>query len=293
MRELMNTHEVAEYLRIKERKVYDLVRRGAIPCSRVTGKWLFPKAAVDLWVMQNQAQREMVQPVQAPAVLAGSHDPLLAWAAAESGCGLALLMEGSLDGVQRLGRRECVACGLHVYAPGNERYNVDILRRVLTSDAWVLIHWAWREQGLILPAGNPGGTAALSDVVEQGLRFMDRQVAAGSRLLLDYLLGQRGYSHSALNTHKETARSETEVALAVQAGKVDAGFGIRAMADQFDLTFIPLHRERYDLALNRRDYFERPLQALLRFAASADFRDKAHELGGYDVSGLGAVVHNA
>ena len=96
--DLLTTKEVADYLRIKERRVYELVRQGAIPCTRVTGKWLFPRVQIDLWLAENAAGEQTVAP---PPVIAGSHDPLLDWAVKESGCGLALLPGGSLDGIDR------------------------------------------------------------------------------------------------------------------------------------------------------------------------------------------------
>jgi len=45
--ELMDTREVAAYLRLKERRIYDLVRQRAIPHVRATGKLLFPRAKID------------------------------------------------------------------------------------------------------------------------------------------------------------------------------------------------------------------------------------------------------
>jgi putative molybdopterin biosynthesis protein len=83
------------------------------------------------------------------------------------------------------------------------------------------------------------------------------------------------------------------VAAAVLEDKADAGLGIAAGARQFRLDFLPLHRERYDLAIARRAYFEPPFQQLLRFARSPRFVERAQELGGYDISGLGQVVYNA
>src|SRR5574341_953044 len=90
--ELMTTKEVAEYLRIKERKVYELVSNRHIPCSRVAGKWLFPKVLIDLWVVQNrEGVRYLKATVERPPIMAGSHDPLLEWCLRESGCELATM----------------------------------------------------------------------------------------------------------------------------------------------------------------------------------------------------------
>lgn len=113
MSELMTTHEVADYLRIKERKVYDLVRQGEIPCSRRSGKWLFPKALIDRWVLQGVRSTELALG-PAPAIIAGSHDPLLDWAVRESNCGLAILAGGSLDGLSRVADGEAEIGRAHV-----------------------------------------------------------------------------------------------------------------------------------------------------------------------------------
>jgi excisionase family DNA binding protein len=84
--EYLTTAEVAAYLRLKERKVYDLVRQGEMPCVRITGKLLFPRQVIDLWAMNHlEGDQQSATPV-AP-VLAGSHDPLLEWAMRESGAG--------------------------------------------------------------------------------------------------------------------------------------------------------------------------------------------------------------
>jgi excisionase family DNA binding protein len=292
MRELMTTREVADYLRIKERKVYGLVQAHAIPCARVTGKWLFPRAMVDLWVLENTEYAGRVLAPAAPPVLAGSHDPLLEWAVRESGSGLAVLFDGSLDGVQRVTTRQACACGVHVIDARDESYNVRLLEQQPAMPDAVLLEWAWREQGLILAAGNPLDIASLADVAARGLRVIDRQQSAGSHLLLDHLLQKSGTPSAALKRVARPARNESDAAFAVANGDADVALGIAAVARQYRLDFVPLQRERYDLMLRRRDYFEAPLQALLTFAHSTAFADKAHALGGYDIEGLGGVRYN-
>jgi excisionase family DNA binding protein len=293
MRDLMNTREVAEYLRIKERKVYDLVAKGQIPCSRVTGKWLFPKALIDLWVLQRADGGGIgAAALQPPAVAAGSHDPLLEWAIRESRCELATLFDGSLDGIRRFAERRAMLCGLHIYEPERDDYNTGFVRRTLGSLPHVVVEWARREQGLIVGAGNPKRIAGLADLGKKGVRIVDRQEEAGSRILFDHLLTAAGLAGAALAKIPELARSETDVATAVLAGRADAGFGIAAVAHQYRLGFVSLHRERYDLVIGRRDYFEPPVQRLLDFARQSRLAAQARELGGYDVAGLGRVVLN-
>ena len=85
MRELLTTDEAADYLRLSERKLYELVADRAVPCSKVTGRWLFPRAALDRWVSAGLIAPAGLAQVPAPPIVGGSHDPLLEWALRESG----------------------------------------------------------------------------------------------------------------------------------------------------------------------------------------------------------------
>ncbi|MGH7226834.1 MAG: helix-turn-helix domain-containing protein, partial [Gemmataceae bacterium] len=120
-REFLTTSEVADYLRLKERTIYELVRTRQIPCARVTGKLLFPKPMIDLWVMR-QTEFDGVLPGASPPVAAGSHDPLLEWALRESGSELALLSGGSRDGLNRLAAGRAMVAGLHMLDAASGEY---------------------------------------------------------------------------------------------------------------------------------------------------------------------------
>ncbi len=294
----MTTREVAEYLRIKERKVYELVREGRIPCSRVTGKWLFPRPLVDLWLarateLPDGLPPEAVAGQAPPPVVAGSHDPLLDWALRQSGSDLALLPGGSLDGLARLAAGEAMVAGLHVLDDESGAYNLPVIAQALAGRPVVAIEWARRRQGLVVAPDNPLGIASIADLAARKARIVPRQQEAGSQILFLHLLGRAGLALEDLNLIAEPARSETDLALAVLEGRADAGLAIEAAARQHRLGFVPLHEERYDLVMARRDYFEPPVQQLMAFVRSRPFADRAREMRGYDVSGVGRVVMNA
>ena len=291
--ELMTTKEVAAYLRIKERKIYELISARRIPCSRVAGKWLFPKVLIDLWVVQNIEGGSTRPPaLDRPPIVGGSHDPLLEWGVRESGCELATMFNGSLDGLQRFANATVLCCGLHVFDPETADYNWPVASRTLAGLDMVLIEWAWREQGLIVAAGNPHHIRGLADLHNGALRLVARQEGAGSRLLFEHLLREQHLDPTALHFLTPPVRSETELALAVRDGKADVGFGIAAVARQCRVAFVPLHGERYDLVMRRRDYFAPPLQRLLAFTRTSQFVEKAAEFGGYDITGVGQVTYN-
>jgi excisionase family DNA binding protein len=290
---MMNVREVADYLNIKQRKVYDLVRLGRIPCSRVTGKWLFPQDLIDRWVAGSVAlEAEEPAAQQPPPVVAGSHDPLLEWSLRESDCGLALMPGGSLNGLRRVLAAEALACGMHVLDGRSGEYNAPALRAAQGGRGLVAIEWAWRRQGLVLPPDNPLGIQSIADLRAKRPRIVPREPEAGTSVLLALLLAREGIDPGELALLPQVARSQTDVGLAVLEGRADAGLAVEAVARQLRLAFVPLHRERYDLVVDRRAYFEPPFQALLAFARSQPFRDRAAALGGYDVSALGTVRFN-
>jgi excisionase family DNA binding protein len=291
MPEFLTTREVAALLRIKERKVYELVAEHAIPVSRVTGKLLFPREMVEAWVWRQAEYQGGIEGLHGrPPVLAGSHDPLLEWALRESGSELAAFFDGSLDGLGRLAAGKAIAAGMHVYEPEARDWNRGHLERAMDGMPVVLIEWARRVQGLVVPPGNPKAIAGLADL--DGRTLVPRQERSGSHLLLDYLMCKEGLERAQLELVAPPARSEADVALAIAAGKADVGFAVETVARQFRLGFVPLFRERYDLAIWRRDYFEPPLQKLLAFCRTPGFAQRAAELGGYDVAGLGRVHYN-
>src|SRR3989454_10010629 len=120
MRDLLTTDEAATYLRLSERKLYELVANGAVPCTKMTGKWLFPKVALDRWLAAGLLTPSGLALAPAPPIVGGSHDPLLEWALRESGCGLASLPEGSEAGLRRLARGEVTAAAIHLHRLDSE-----------------------------------------------------------------------------------------------------------------------------------------------------------------------------
>jgi excisionase family DNA binding protein len=288
----LTTAEAARYLRLKERKVYDLVSQGVIPCVRVTGKLLFPRQRIDLWLM-NHLEGDNAVSTPTPQVLAGSQDPLLEWAVKESGAELAMLCQGSGDGVQRLVDSRAMLSGMHIWHADTDRYNdPDALGLGGVRDL-VLLRWATRQQGLLLAEGNPHGLKRLEDVTRPGVRLAHRQPDAGVSHLLQSMFAQYGIDSRQLNWASHPSLSEDDLALAIRQGEADAGVGIEAAARRQGLAFIPLKKENFDLAMRRRHYFETPVQRLLAFCASERFTHRAESLGGYDISELGKVVYNA
>lgn len=288
--EFLTTHELAALLRVKERKIYELAASGEIPCNRVTGKLLFPRVEIETWIAGHEGGPTTARQAARPNVFVGSHDPLIDWTLRESGSGLAAFMDGSLDGLRRLQRGEAIAGGVHIMESDTGEWNRAHVEEYLKNEPVVVFEWAWREQGLLVAAGNPLGIRNLADL--KGRRFMPRQPEAGTYILFETLRWQARMADTDFKLSQPPARSQTDIALAIAEGKADGGIGLACMARQFKLDFVPLVRERFDIVVFRRAYFDEPFQRLLAFCRGDAFAAHARELGGYDIAGFGRIHYN-
>jgi putative molybdopterin biosynthesis protein len=289
---LLTTQEAADYLRLKERKLYELVAEQAIPCTKVTGKWLFPKAELDNWLAANLSRPQGLAPAAAMPIVGGSHDPLLEWALRESQSGLATLPEGSEAGLARFEQGGIVAAAIHLHSQNDEGdANVEALKaRGGFYDA-VLIGFVRREQGLIVAPGNPLKLASIADVAARKARIAVRPPGAGAQLLLQSLLYRAQLSIKEIAAASPPCPTGPDIAQAIRHGRADCGIATRSVATAAALDFVPIVWERFDLVVRQRDYFHPPLQSLFGFVRAAAFATRARELGGYDITDAGTVRH--
>ncbi len=287
---LLTTAEAADYLRLKERKLYELIADRRIPCTKVTGRWLFSRADLDRWLLAGMVHPPGALPPEPPPIVGGSHDPLLQWALSESRAGLAMLPEGSETGYQRFLRGEVVAAAIHFHDLAEPEADANpgrVAAEPGLRDA-VLIGFAAREQGLVVAAGNPLKIASLREAHARQLRAAVRPEGAGAQQLLLGLLRSEGVTIDDLRI-AHVAPTGPDIAQAIRAGHADFGVATRAVATAAGLDFVPLSLERFDLLMRQRDYFRPPMQALLALLRDPRFAVRAQELGGLDVSLAGRV----
>ena len=291
MPELLTTDEAAEYLRLSQRKLYELVASGAVPCTKVTGRWLFPRVALHRWVVSGLVAPAALARAASPPIVGGSHDPLLEWALRESGCGLASLSEGSEEGLRRLTRGEVMMAAIHLHgvAGDDEQANVTAIADAPGLHDAVVIAFARREQGILVAPGNPLKLGDILSVAKSRARMAQRPAGAGAQLLLLALLARAGIAADELALLKPVCPTGPDIAQAVRSGRADCGIATRSVAVNAGLDFVPLTWEHFDLVLRQRDYFMPGPQVLLGFVRSAAFREHAAELGGYDVNAIGDV----
>jgi putative molybdopterin biosynthesis protein len=291
--EFLTTSEAAAYVRLGERKLYELVTSGAIPCSKVAGKWLFPRHELDLWVLSGLARPGGMIAADAPPIVGGSQDDLLEWTLRESGSGLASLTEGTARGAERLQRGEVIAAAIHFHSDASSAdaadANIATVRAMPGLHDAVLVAFARREQGLLVAPDNPKHLHTLADVLATGAQMAVRQPGAGAQMLLDVLLAHAGAGHKQLRRLEPPCLTGPDLAAAIRTGKADCGIATRAAAKSASLDFVPLLWENFDLLMRQRSYFRPQIQALIGFIGQSRLKQRAAELTGYDTTRAGQI----
>jgi putative molybdopterin biosynthesis protein len=287
---LLTTSEAADYLRLKERKLYELISEGQVPCTKVTGKWLFPKDELDLWLSSNLTRPEGMAAAEPMPIVGGSHDPLLEWSLRESGCALATLPEGSEAGLQRFANGELVAAAIHLHALDAEvDANVVAVRSRARFHDSVLIAFARREQGILVRPGDENTLSCVRDIIETKARVAQRTAGAGAQLLLGALLHRENAALEQLNIVLPACPTGSDLAQAIRAERAECGIATRSAAIAAGLAFVPIVWEHFDIVVRQRDYFRKPMQTFLAFLRTPEFANRAAEMGGYDVRQAGSV----
>jgi putative molybdopterin biosynthesis protein len=225
----------------------------------------------------------------------GSHDLTLDLLADElgrrrPGWRLSSANVGSLGGLLALGRGEAHLAGAHLLDEETGEYNLSYVRRYLAGTPVRIVGFVRREQGLIVPRGNPKGLRSLADLTRPDVAFINRQRGAGTRVLLDYRLKQAGISPRAIQGYERQEFTHLAVAAAVASGAADCGLGILAAARALDLDFVPLDHERYDLIVPARFYADPLLAPLLEILGEPAFQARVAALGGYTTAEMGRVL---
>ncbi len=231
--------------------------------------------------------------IRRTAVITGSHDPmldLLAGHLAERypGSRLASASVGSLGGLVALGRGETHLAGMHLLDEATGEYNLPYLQRQLKGRSLRVINFAYREQGLLVPAGNPAGVRGLEDLAR--LRYVNRQRGAGTRVLLDFLLKSRDLDPAAIAGYGHEEYTHMAVAGAVASGVADCGMAVRSAAIALGLDFISIGWERYDLVVPATQLEHPVVKQVLSIVNSGEFRSALGAQPGYDVRETGTVV---
>jgi molybdate-binding protein len=196
----------------------------------------------------------------------------------------------SMGALESLARGEVHAAGAHLWDAASGEYNVPFVRTAMPGRAVTLVCMGMWEEGLLLRTGNPKRLHTVSDLAQVGVRLVNRENGAGSRLLLDTALDAEAVPRDAIAGYEDTVGSHQEVAAAVAGGGADAGISTAAVAAIYGLGFIPLRRVRYDLAILNETLQQEPVRQLLTTLEHRWVRSQLEVLGGYDTSRTGEMT---
>lgn len=228
-------------------------------------------------------------------VVIGSHDPLLDELADMLHLGDPRLYMnsshvGSMGGIMAIRRGEAHMAGCHLLDTADGTYNRSFIRKYFPKGDVKLVSCVGRQQGLMVARGNPLNICSFADISRQGIRYVNRQKGSGTRILTDYLCSREKVEPSDVYGYTREELTHTSVAAQIACGSADVGMGIYSAAKLYDLDFIPICIEEYDLIIPDHAWDSPMVQQLLTILRSDAFREKILSMGGYTVDHPGQVL---
>jgi len=192
-------------------------------------------------------------------------------------------VEGLRDGLTHL-------AGSHLHNTRDQEANVELARRLCGGSRAMVIAFSLLEEGLMVAPGNPRAVRSVADLAGQGLRLANREPGAALRALLDDRLQQAGVPPEAVRGYDRLVASHLEGARMVALGLADAALGLRAVAEDCGLDFVPIAAVRCDLVVPG-DLSDHPsIRVLLDILQTRPFREELASLPGYEAARTGDLI---
>jgi len=292
----LSTKEVAQLLHINEKMVYSLIAGKGLPATKVTGKWLYPKDLIEQWLENHMINYpEATYPLKSLTglvIISGSLNPLLGqtifyfnqryrqW--------LGSFAELSdLASLQAFRRNLChIAMSRYLQVNETETYTTTQKELGFTP---AIVHFCQREQGLLLPPGNPKKIHHLKDLAQKSICIANRPLGTSSRKLLDTAFKKAKINPTKIQGYDVEFSRHMDAGLAVSTQRADATIGIRAVANILGLDFLPLSWERYDFLIREEHFFSEGIQLFLSLLRDPAYLRLAHKFDGYDMSETGKL----
>jgi len=242
-------------------------------------------------------EAELLRPLSSiknTIVVVGSHDNALDILADQirvehSDLTLSSSHVGSMGGLMAVKKGVCHLAGSHLLDTEDGSYNISYIKKHLSRMGVKLVNLVIRDQGLVIPPGNPKAIKGIEDLKREDITFINRQIGSGTRILLDYRLNQLGIDPDVVNGYQNEEFTHMAVAVAVLSGTVDVGLGIYAAARALNLDFIPVVSEQYDLVIPDIYFESKNIKILLETINSSAFKLRVKALGGYSMEQTGNI----
>ncbi|MEN6507884.1 MAG: helix-turn-helix transcriptional regulator [Smithella sp.] len=300
--ELMNTKEVAQYLDIHEKQVYLLIKAGKIPCTRVTGKWIFPIKLIDEWIQTSahdslQQARKKINSIEGSLLAAGSNDPVLdmlltAIKKDHPAFNIFSSNTGSVNGLEALNTGLTDIAFSHLYDAASGDYNIPYLKQYCPNQSPVVVNLFYRQIGFLVAKSKSKIFKGWDSLTHKNIRFVNRQKGSGIRVLLDQELKERGITCRDIVGYDAEVYTHFEVGLSLISGEADTGIASATVARIMDLDFHPLVDERFDMILEKNTFFQPAVQAFIETLQSEKFKNRVEKIGNYDFTHAGKILYS-
>lgn len=296
---LLTAQEASQLLNINEKKVYALAQEGKLPGTKVTGKWIFPRAELEEYLRskaQQTLRRSFFESVinRKVILLCGSDDPVLSMAQGffhreHPGYTLFSSSVGSGEGLKLLSEGFCHVAVSHLYDPGADDFTFPFLGRYFEhTDTLTLVNLFYRRVGFV---SRDQEVDSFADLTGRGLRFINRQKGSGIRALVDHLIDTEGVPASDIRGFEDEAFTHLGVINHISGGSADAGIVTESAARGANLSFHNILEERFDMVVRKEIFFDQNIQAFVEFLKSDRFRGLLKDMQGYDSRDTGKIMY--
>jgi putative molybdopterin biosynthesis protein len=296
--ELLTVKEASQLLKINEKKLYSLLGEGKLPGTKVTGKWLFPRAELEQFMSgkaHETVKRSFWESLINKKVLlvCGSDDPVIAMAqglfhSIEPELILFSSSVGSREGIRLLRDGFCTIAVSHLYDHDQADFTFPFISEYFENDEVVLVNLFYRRIGYVYRQGT---VTSLKDCAKNGMRFVNRQMGSGVRALTDHLVKQEGVDPADLKGFGTEVYTHFDVVRSVAAGTADLGVASESVAASSKLGFRFMFEERFDMIVKKDAFFDRHVQAFVEFIRSERFTGLLRNMKGYESRDTGRVMY--
>ncbi len=263
--------------------------------SLIDGYLTFPKD-VDRYFAGTSVTIQLCRPleeIRKQLILIGSHDPLIdvisnLWKKNHSSYSIKAAHVGSMGGLMAVRKGETHLAGIHLLNEKDGSYNESFVRKQFRDGGVRVVECVGRVQGIMVPKGNPQNIKDILSL-KGNIRYINRQKGSGTRILFDYLLKKHGINTSDIKGYDHEEFTHTDVASQISFGLADAGMGIHSAAKLYDLDFIPICNEQYDLLIPDALWEHPMVQEYISVIKSDEFAEEIFKMGGYYLEHPGEV----
>ncbi len=197
---------------------------------------------------------------------------------------------GSLDALKQLQASQYNIAGFHFPEGELAKLLAPEYKQLLDDETHLFIHLTTRQQGLIFKPSLADHIKDINGITRRSIKFINRQKGSGTRAIFDQLIKLNNISKKEVNDYNKEEFTHTAVAAMISSGQADIGFGLKAAASQFKLSFLPLVTEHYVIGMNK-SLAENTKSIIRKLLKDDSLKKRIQKLPGYNASITGRVIH--